>query len=115
MWETVIKNVFKSGFKSTSKFLENGNIAFAAPEKDDFSITGNSIAANAGIDLKSFNLPGMEEFSSRDAGAIPVGKPMFKVYRNPSEVKYLPAGYWPEPETAWTLPVHYAKDHLKNR
>ena len=115
MWETVIKNVFKSGFKSTSKFLENGNIAFAAPEKDDFSITGNSIAANAGIDLKSFNLPGMEEFSSRDAGAIPVGKPMFKVYRNPSEVKYLPAGYWPEPETALTLPVHYAKDHLKNR
>ena len=115
MWKTVMEKVFKSGFKSESKFLEKGNIAFAAPEKDNFAISENSIAAKAGIDLKQFNLPGTDEFSSRDAGAIPVGKTMFKVYRNPSEVEHLPAGCWPEPGTKLTLPIHYAQDQLKNR
>lgn len=115
MWKTVMDKVFNAGFKSQSQFLESGNIAFAAPEKDDFAIKANSIARNAGIDLQKFNLPGMDEFSSRDVGAIPVGKTMFKVFRNPDEGKYLPAGYWPEPDTQLTLPENYARGVLKNR
>ena len=114
-WKTTLDEVFKSGFKSQSKFLESGNIAFTAPEKDDFSIKNNSAACNAGIDLGKFNLPGMEEFTSRDAGAVPAGKPMFKVFRKPSEVNCLSAGDWPEPETKLILPEKYAKGILKNR
>ena len=116
-WKKTMDKVFKSGFKSTSKFLEKGNIFLAAPEKGDFTISKESVAVKAGMDLRKFNLPGIEEFSSQtpDAGALQSGKPMFKVFRSPAEVKHLPAGYWPEPGTKLTLPEHFGKGVLKNR
>lgn len=109
--------VFKSGFKSTSKFLATGKSGFTDLKNGDFSISQTSDAIKAGIDMRSFNLPGMEEFSSPspDAGAVQSGKPMFKVFRNPSEVKHLPAGHWPLPGTKLSLPEHFAKHLLKNR
>ena len=116
-WQEVMDKVFNSGFKSTSKFLATGKSGFTDLKNGDFSISTASDAIKAGIDMRGFNLPGMEEFSSPspDAGAVQSGKPMFKVFRNPSEVKHLPAGHWPLPGPKLSLPEHFAKHLLKNR
>ena len=116
-WQSVLDKVFKSGFKSTSKFLENGNAGFVSNSDDDFAINANSCAAKAGIDLVKYNLPGMEEFAgtSPDAGAIPVGKATFQVFRVPAEVEHTPAGDWPAPGTKLHIPTNYAQGILKNR
>ena len=96
--------------------MENASACFVDEQNNDFAILKNSAAAKAGIDLEKFNLPGWSEFKSKtpDAGAVPVGGKMFKVYRKPSEIKYTPAGFWPEPGAEITLPVNYAKGVLKN-
>ena len=115
-WKSVMEKVFGANFKSTSKFLENGNAGFVSTNKNDFSITKDSVAAKAGVDLRTYNLPGIDEYAAKnpDAGAVPVGKKTFKVYRNPAEIEVTPAGYWPEPETKLTIPTHYAETLLRN-
>ena len=116
-WNEVFDRVFASGFKSGSRFLRKGDPGFISKDKDDFRISSDSVAAKAGIDLRKYALPGIEEFSAEkpDAGALQVGGTMFKVYRNPSEVDCIPAGEFPKPDQVITLPYHYGKKLLKNR
>ena len=116
-WESVMKKVFSTNFKSASKFIENGNPGFASTYLDDFSITSKSVAADAGIDLRKYNLPGINDYVSAnpDAGAIPVGKKMFKVFRSPNEVDAIPAGCWPKPGTKLQINTNWAKGYLRNR
>ena len=95
IWQKNFEQAEKYGFKSTSLFFDHANHGVKDFAKGDFSIAENSPARNAGIDLSKYNLPGMEEFSARDAGAIPFGKKTFKVFRNKSEVNCPEAGFWP--------------------
>ena len=96
LWQKSIDLAKKHGFKSTSKFFSHANHGVNDFNKGDFSLKENSPARNAGIDLSKFALPGIEEFSSRDSGAVPYGKAMFKTYRNKSTLTYPPAGSWPQ-------------------
>ena len=85
-WQKSINEAKKHGFKSTSKFVEKqapGIKNFAA---GDVSLLSGSPAIKAGIDLSKYNLPGCEEFKSRDAGAVSFGSPMFKTFRKKSEL-----------------------------
>ena len=81
LWKQTIDKAKKFGFKSTSKFLNHANHGVKDFAKGDFTITENSPARGAGADLSKYNLPGTEEFSARDAGAIPYGKAMFETFR----------------------------------
>ena len=114
-WQSVIDKVFKSGFKSTSRFLSTGDAALKDPANGNFEIAPHSVAVKAGTDISKFNLPGVStaDKTPSDAGAVPLGSKMFKVYRSPSEVDVLPAGSYPEPATKITLPDHFAKGFLK--
>ena len=96
LWQQTIDKAKKAGFKSSSKFFSHDKHGVKDFVKGDFAIAKDSPARNAGIDLTQYSLPGVEEFSSRDTGAVPYGKETFKVFRNKSEVKYPPAGCWPE-------------------
>lgn len=96
IWQKNFEQAKKYGFKSTSRFFDHANHGVKDFAKGDFSLTENSPARNAGIDLTQYSLPGLEEFSSRDAGAVAYGKPTFKTYRKKSEVNCPDAGFWPE-------------------
>ena len=96
IWQSSLEQAKKYGFKSTSLFLLNNNHGVKDFAKGDFAIAENSPARNAGVDLSKYNLPGADEFSARDAGAVPYGKTTFKTFRNKSEIKYPEAGFWPE-------------------
>lgn len=96
IWQQTLDAAKKHGFKSTSLFLGHNNHGVKDFAKGDFSIAENSPARSKGIDLSKYNLPGIEEFSSRDAGAIAYGKATFKTYRKKSEVICPAAGFWPE-------------------
>ena len=96
LWQQTIDKAKSFGFKSASKFFDHANHGVKDFAKGDFSIAENSPARNAGVDLSKYNLPGIEEFSSRDAGAVPYGKPMFGTFRNKSAVKCPPAGSFPK-------------------
>ena len=96
LWQQTIDKAKSFGFKSTSKFFDHANHGVKDFAKGDFSIAENSPARNAGVDLSKYNLPGIEEFSSRDAGAVPYGKPMFGTFRSKSAVKCPPAGSFPK-------------------
>ena len=95
-WQQTIEKARKLGFKSSSKFFDHANHGVKEFAKGDFSLAENSPARGAGTDLSKYNLPGIEEFTARDAGAIPYGKTTFKVYRKKSEVNCPEAGSWPE-------------------
>ena len=114
-WQSIIDSVFKSGFKSSSRFLTSGEAALADPANGNFEIAPNSVAVKAGIDLSKFNLPGVfySGKSTPDAGAVQLGNRMFKVFRSPDEVQVLPAGHHPLPGTKITLPQQFAKGFLK--
>ena len=96
VWQKNFEQAKKYGFKSTSKFFDHANHGVKDFSQGDFSLTENSPARNAGIDLTKYTLPGLEEFSNRDAGAVPFGKETFKTFRNKSEVDCPAAGFWPK-------------------
>ena len=93
-WQQSIDDAKKHGFKSTSKFFDHSNHGVKDFAKGDFSIAETSPARGAGIDLSKYNLPGLEEFSAPDAGAIPYGKTTFETFRDKSKVNYPAAGTW---------------------
>ena len=96
LWKLSIDKAKSFGFRSSSKFFDHANHGIRDFKNGDFSLQECSPARNAGIDLSKFALPGIEEFSSRDSGAVPYGKAMFKTYRDKSTLTYPPAGSWPQ-------------------
>ena len=96
LWQKTLDNAKKYGFKSSSKFFDHSNHGVKDFAKGDFSIAENSPARGAGIDLSKYNLPGLEEFSARDAGAIPYGKSTFETFRDKSKINVPAAGTFPE-------------------
>ena len=94
LWKKSIENAKKYGLKSTSKFFDNANHGVRDFAKGNFTLTEESPVRKAGVDLNKLALPGIEEFSSQDAGAIPFGKSMFETCRKNIDVPE--AGTWPE-------------------
>ena len=105
-WDNSIANAKKHGFKSTSRFLKDAKPEIADAANGNFEISAASPARNAGVDLKKYNLPGVDEFygSTNDCGAVPYGSKMFKTARRPTEVSHVAAGAWPKPEDKLVLP-----------
>lgn len=100
-WSEMRKVSEAMGLDRHSRWLEDADAPYADVADGDLSLTPDSPARQAGADLAALlgrSLPGLDEHPGTrpDAGALPYGKPMPTIPRDPSTVEVIPAGLWPE-------------------
>ncbi len=98
LWERNRQEAAKRNFGKNSRYLTDVSPGFRNEALQDFSITADSPARNAGADISMYGLPGLDTFlrkdGSSDAGALPFGTPMLCVPRSPEAVRAPPAGFF---------------------